>query len=289
MKISLFANINKPQIKEVASSLIHWFLEHNIDIIISFHLSKILKPINQNVKIVNRKDLASESDMILTLGGDGTLLFAARLVGAAQTPLLGVNMGGLGFLTEISCDTLYSKLEKLISNEYTIYKRMTINCEIESKDIKATYLALNDLVVQRSTSSRVIEIDLSINNTFFNKYISDGIIISTPTGSTAYSLSAGGPIVIPSLECMIINAICSHALTVRPVVIPAESNIIIDIKESEKELLVTLDGQENLYCRAPLRVSISKNDSYINLVTFKEYNFFELLRQKLQWRSLPKK
>lgn len=289
MKIALFANTTKPEIKEVASSLIHWFLKRHIDVIISFHLSTILQLKNNKVKIVERTDLASESDVILTLGGDGTLLFAARLVGPAQTPLLGVNMGGLGFLTEISCDTLYSKLEKLISNEYAIYKRMTINCEIESKDINTTHLALNDFVVQRATSSRVIEIDLSINNTFFNKYISDGIIISTPTGSTAYSLSAGGPIVIPSLECMIINAICPHALTVRPVVIPAESKILIEIKESEKELLVTLDGQKNLYCHTPLKIGITKNDSCIRLVTFKEYNFFELLRKKLQWRSLPKK
>ncbi len=289
MKIALFANINKLQVKDVAKSLIHWLLEHNIEVIISFQLSEILRLKKQKVKIVNRKDLAFESDMILTLGGDGTLLFAARLVGSSQTPLLGVNMGGLGFLTEVSLDSLYDKLSKLIADEYSIDKRMTIKCEVESKSSHGTFLALNDFVVQRSTSSRVIDIDLSINNTFFNKYISDGIIISTPTGSTAYSLSAGGPIVIPSLESMIINPICPHALTVRPVVIPADSKLIINITKSEKELLLTLDGQENLYCTAPITVKISKNDFDINLVTFKEYDFFELLRQKLQWRSLPKK
>jgi len=289
MNIALFANTNKPSIKEVTDTLINWLNDHNITVIISTHLFKVLNLNKKKIIIVDRNNLASKSDVILTLGGDGTLLYAARLVGSSQTPILGVNMGGLGFLTEVSLDSLYSKLTKLISEDYSIHKRMTINCEIKNKNIKGKYLALNDLVVQRSTSSRVIDIDISINNTFFNKYISDGIIISTPTGSTAYSLSAGGPIVIPTLESMIINPICPHALTVRPVVIPADSEIVLEIKKSEKELLVTLDGQKNLYSSAPLSIKIYKNDFYINLITFKEHNFFELLRQKLQWRSLPKK
>lgn len=289
MKIALFANTNKKEIKKVSNSIIDWLFDHQIPVIISNHLSDILQRKDGKVSIIERENLAAESDVIITLGGDGTLLFAARLVGSSQTPLLGVNMGGLGFLTEVSVNSIYNKLSKLIADDYSVDKRMTIKCEVESKTSHGTYLALNDFVVQRSTSSRVVDIDLSINGTFFNKYISDGIIISTPTGSTAYSLSSGGPIVIPSLESMIINPICPHALTVRPVVIPAESKIIINIKRSERELLLTLDGQENLYCNAPLTIKISKNDRYINLITFKEYDFFELLRQKLQWRSLPKK
>lgn len=289
MKIALFANTSKKEITKISNSIIDWLYDHHITVIISNHLSKALQSKGGKVVVVDRDDLSSESDVILTLGGDGTLLFAARLVGTAQTPLLGVNMGGLGFLTEVSLDSLFNQLSRLITNEYSIDKRMTILCEVESAEVQGKYIALNDFVLQRSTSSRVIDIDLSINNTFFNKYISDGIIISTPTGSTAYSLSAGGPIVIPSLESMIINPICPHALTVRPVVIPSESKLLINITKSEKELLLTLDGQENLYCTAPLTIKISKNDFYINLVTFKEYDFFELLRQKLQWRSLPKK
>ncbi|MFO7890118.1 MAG: NAD(+)/NADH kinase [bacterium] len=289
MKIALFANTHKKEIKKVSDSIINWLFDRQITVMISDHLSDILQRKDGKVTIIKREDLAAESDVIVTLGGDGTLLFAARLASCSQTPLLGVNMGGVGFLTEVSLDSLYSKFSKLIADEYSIDKRMTINCEVKCKNIQGRYIALNDFVVQRSTSSRVIDINLSINDTFFNKYISDGIIISTPTGSTAYSLSAGGPIVIPSLESMIINPICPHALTVRPVVIPAESKIIIDIHNSEKELLITLDGQENLYCSAPVKIKISKNDFYTNLITFKEHNFFELLRQKLQWRSLPKK
>ena len=289
MKIALFANTQKPHIKQVSNSLIDWLLDHHIKIIISSHLSQFLERDDNKISLVEREDIATQSDVIITLGGDGTLLFAAKLVGSSQTPLLGVNVGGLGFLTEVSLDSLYKKLDDLISGNYSIHKRMTIHCEIINEDLKDTHIALNDLVVQRSTSSRIIEIDLSINNTFFNKYISDGIIISTPTGSTAYSLSAGGPIVIPTLESIIINPICPHALTVRPVVIPADSVIDLEIKTSEKELLVTLDGQKNLYCNAPLSIKIHKNNSYIHLITFKEHNFFELLRQKLQWRCLPKK
>lgn len=289
MKIGLFANIAKPNLKDIIFPLIDWFISNNISLIISDVLSDFLKIKNNKIKIVSRKKLPSESDCIITLGGDGTLLYAARLIGEVETPLLGINIGGLGFLTEISIDELYPKLEKFFRGEYTINNRMTIQCNILYNDSSYKHFALNDLVIERSSSSRVIEIDVTIDNTFFNRFISDGIIISTPTGSTAYSLSAGGPIVMPVLESMILNPICPHALTVRPVVIPADIDISLHVEKNESKVLLSLDGQENLFLKPPFTVEIKKSDIYIKMISFNDHCFFDLLRQKLQWSYLPKK
>lgn len=289
MKIGIFANIEKPKVKETLCPLLDWLMNRKIDTVISQQLSDWLQSNNSNIQTVDDAGLVPSSDIIVSLGGDGTMLAAARVVGESGKPLMGVNLGGLGFLTEASVDDLYPKMEKLISGQYTLDKRMVLKTRVSGNSSERYYFAMNDVVLDRGGSPRVIRIDVTIDGEYFNTYISDGIIVSTPTGSTAYSLAAWGPIVVPSLESIILNPICPHALTVRPTVIPASSKIELNVQFDDSDALLSIDGQENVRVPSETTLEIEKGDFYIHLVAFKEYCFFDLLRKKLQWGSLPRK
>jgi NAD+ kinase len=238
---------------------------------------------------VEIQDLTISCDCILAMGGDGTMLSAARIIGNSEKPLVGINLGGLGFLTGISVETLFEKMERILLGDYTIEKRMVLDVHVIGNGDGKTYFALNDVVLDRGGSPRVIRADVTIDGQFFNTYISDGIIVSTPTGSTAYSLSAWGPIVVPSLESIILNPICPHSLTARPTVIPATSKVILKVQPGDSNSLLSVDGQENIYISPGTEVEILKGDFYIHFISFSENCFFDLLRKKLQWGSLPYK
>lgn len=289
MKIALFANIKKARVREVLCPLLDWLCERNIEIVLSRNLSEWLKYEKTNVTIVEMDELAKCSDIVLAMGGDGTILSAARIVGNSNKPLIGVNLGGLGFLTGISVENLYEKMDKILKGEYTIEKRMVLDVSFREESQQKKYFALNDVVLDRGGSPRVMRVDVTIDGDFFNTYVSDGIIISTPTGSTAYSLSAWGPIVVPSLESIILNPICPHSLTARPTVISAISKIVLKIQPDESKSLLSIDGQENIRIASDTEVEVVKGDFYIHFITFAGHCFFDLLRKKLQWGSLPRK
>ena len=288
-KIGIFANIEKPKVRETLCPFLEWFIAHQIELIISNQLYDWLQLDKDKFHIVEEASLPQSSDIIVSLGGDGTMLAAARLIGDSQKPLMGVNLGGLGFLTEASLEDLYPKMERIIAGDYRLDKRMVLTTRVSGDLQKNDYFAMNDVVLDRGGSPRVIRVDVTIDGAYFNTYISDGIIVSTPTGSTAYSLAAWGPIVIPALESIILNAICPHALTVRPTVIPASSKINLKVQFDDSDALLSIDGQENIQVASGTTLEIQKGDFYIHLVTFKEYSFFDLLRKKLQWGSLPTK
>jgi NAD+ kinase len=289
MKIGIFANIQKKHVREVLCSLLNWIDKRNIEIIMGQELSDWLQYEESSVTVVPQKDLSKTSDIILTMGGDGTILSAARIVRDSGKPIIGINLGGLGFLTEISIEDLYEKMEKIIQGDFTIEKRMVLQVHVIEGGEKKSYFALNDVVLDRGGSPRVIKADVTIDDEFFNTYVSDGIIVSTPTGSTAYSLSAWGPIVVPSLESIILNPICPHSLTARPTVIPAESKVVLKIRQDDSMSLLSIDGQENIRISSGTLVEIQKGNFYIHFVTFSDHCFFDLLRKKLQWGSLPYK
>lgn len=288
MKVGIVANIQKPNVEETLRHFLSWLEERKIEFVLDERLHDWMKFSRTDVEVVALSTLPRVSDIVVAMGGDGTILTAARLVGEWERPLLGINLGGVGFLTEASVDDFYPKMEKVIAGEYSIEKRMVLKTRI-SGDPEKKYFALNDVVLDRGGSPRVIRVDVSIDGQYFNTYVSDGIIVSTPTGSTAYSLAAWGPIVVPSLESIILNPICPHALTVRPTVIPASSKVILQVQFQDSEALLSVDGQENVRVASGTSLEVQKGDFYIHLITFSDHNFFDRLRKKLQWGSLPRK
>lgn len=288
MKVGIVANIQKPNVEETLRHFLSWLEERKVAFVLDERLHDWMKFSRTDVEVVALSTLPRVSDIVVAMGGDGTILTAARLVGEWERPLLGINLGGVGFLTEASVDDFYPKMEKVIAGEYSIEKRMVLKTRI-SGDPEKKYFALNDVVLDRGGSPRVIRVDVSIDGQYFNTYVSDGIIVSTPTGSTAYSLAAWGPIVVPSLESIILNPICPHALTVRPTVIPASSKVILQVQFQDSEALLSVDGQENVRVASGTSLEVQKGDFYIHLITFSDHNFFDRLRKKLQWGSLPRK
>ena len=289
MKIGIFANLHKIKVKETLPSFLEWLLMKKVEVVISQQLKDWLGVIAKKVEVVDYAVLPATSDLVIAMGGDGTMLAAARLVGKWEKPLLGINMGGLGFLTEISIDDMYEKMELVITGEFQIEKRMVLSAYVSPNLEQKHYFALNDVILDRGRSPRIMEVEVTINGEYFNTYLSDGIIVATPTGSTAYSLSAWGPIVVPSLESIILNPICPHTLTARPTVIPADSKVILKVHLYDSEAFLSMDGQKNISISSNTSVEISKGDFYVNLINFRDHSFFDRLRKKLQWGSFPQK
>ncbi len=221
--------------------------------------------------------------MVLSFGGDGTLLSTANRVRHNQTPILGVNLGGLGYLAEITLDSLYPRVEELLSGAYRIEDRMVLSCQVEnSTDL---YYALNDVVLDKGAFPRVIRIRTTIGGRYLNTYTSDGLIVATPTGSTAYSLSAGGPIVEPALNALIVNPISPHTLADRPMIIGADREIEALVEGGHSSIILSTDGQIHRNLSVGDRVLIQKADYIVKLVLFKDKDFYDVLREKLNWGS----
>jgi NAD+ kinase len=240
-------------------------------------------------QLIGRGDLAwqdgqvSDLDVLLVLGGDGTLLRAARDAAEYDLPILGVNVGHLGFLTELETDRLEFALTALINKEYSIEERMFIMCRIirDGKAV-ASYRALNDAVIARGTFARIIQVRTFVDNQPVVDYQADGIIVATPTGSTAYSLSAGGPIVEPQLDCLIITPICPHTLAARSVVVHHDAVVKVIVEASHKDIMLTIDGQSGFPLQSHDQVEVAKADVKAKFVKLKERNFFTILNSRLK-------
>ena len=230
-------------------------------------------------------------DLLITLGGDGTLLRGARLVAAHQVPVLGVNFGHLGFLTSVPPDELHLAIDRVVAGDYWRDERHMLTARIEGPEgrVGTTYIALNDAVLHKGGFARVVRLALSIGpeRQEIGEYTADGIIISTPTGSTAYSLSAGGPIVVPTVECILATPICPHTLVVRPLVLPANAEIMIEAINPAAELMLTVDGQDGEKLQPGSRLIVKRGPASVTLVRFPEHTFFETLRRKLHWAVQP--
>lgn len=231
-----------------------------------------------------RESVPEGCDLIIVLGGDGTLLSAARAIGRRQIPLFPVNLGGLGFLTAITTDELYPELERALRSEHRIGKRRLLTVEVERDgQVVASYDALNDAVLTKAALARMIDLDTHVDDQFVSVYKADGLIISTPTGSTAYSLSAGGPIIFPSVPAICLTPICPHTLTNRPVLVPETSVIRVLSYGPDESVFLTIDGQIG----GPLRerdVVVCRSSHYcLMLIRPPRMMFFDVLRQKLKW------
>ena len=226
-------------------------------------------------------DFVKKVQFLIVVGGDGTFLRGSRQIFHSSIPILGVNMGKLGFLTEIEKDKVFEALEKVMEGKYFLEKRMLLGAEVIRDDNKvAEFTALNDFVINKGAFSRLIGISMNIGGEYFRDYSSDGVIIATPTGSTAYSLSAGGPIVYPGMELSIITPICPHSLSARPMVIPSEKVVEITLCSPRIKSMLTIDGQNGYELKNGDRIIIKKSESSLNFVKFSQEGFFGRIRDK---------
>jgi NAD+ kinase len=235
------------------------------------------------IKGVAREDIPSMADIIVVFGGDGTLLSVARLVGDRGVPIIGVNLGGLGFITELSRDEVRDKIGLIFSEECCFEERIMLLATVyRGKKKIVSHNALNDVVLNKSALARMFDVDININNQYVTTFRIDGLIVSTPTGSTAHSLSAGGPILYPTLETFIMAPICPHTLTSRPIVLPDTFEIEAVIKTGE-DVYLTLDGQEGYPLKVMDRVRIQKADYKARFLVLHDRDYFKILRTKLKW------
>lgn len=231
---------------------------------------------------------ADDVDALLTLGGDGTLLRGARFLAGRQIPILGVNLGRLGFLTSCGVEELESALTKLASGDFRAEARMTLDARAEGSDglERKRWTALNDVVLHKGGFARMVQLRLAANGEAIASYAADGIVIATPTGSTAYNLSAGGPLVVPTVESILVTAISAHTLSVRPLVLPPSAEVTVRADDGPEELLVTIDGQVGTTFAMGETLVVRRSDKPVLIVRFGSTTFFARMRRKLGWGGL---
>ena len=271
---------NSPAAFEIVPKLIEWLSRRGIGLRIDEQTALYAG----GVSGIPRDDVPEGCDLVIVLGGDGTLLSAARAIGRREIPLFPVNLGGLGFLTAITVDELYPELERALRGEHRVAKRKLLNTAVvRNGEVVASYDALNDAVLTKSSIARVIDLDTHVDEQFVCAYKADGLIISTPTGSTAYSLSAGGPIIFPSVPAICITPICPHMLTNRPVLVPETSVIRVKSNGPDGSVYLTIDGQVGNPISEGDTVVCHSTQYSLLLIRPPRMMFFDVLRQKLKW------
>ncbi len=283
MKTKSIGILTKPKFPEVKTTLqavVAWLRTRNIDVILDTTSASLLSEQSG----VQKTQLASQAGMLLVLGGDGTMLNAARLAGERGIPILGVNMGGLGFLTEVQLENLYPSLERVFANEFVIDERLMLKTHVHRHgETVAQGVVLNDVVISKGTLARMIELKISIEGRFVTNLRGDGLIVSSPTGSTAYSLSAGGPIVNPAVHSLMLTPICPHTLTHRPLIVPGNAEIDVTLTSKDDGAMATLDGQVGVAISQGDAIEIKISEHRTRLIRFPETQYYGVLREKLKW------
>jgi NAD+ kinase len=268
-------------VSSVVPPLVEWLHGRKIEVFIDRETQECIR---LDAPALPRDALAEKIDLLIVLGGDGTLLSAARALGNHEVPILAVNLGGLGFLTSVTLHELYPLLEQVLAGKHRTSERMMLDAEVirEGKTIERQ-CALNDAVANKAALARMLDFDVHVDRNHVGRYRADGIIVATPTGSTAYSLAAGGPIIDPDLNAFVITPICPHMLTNRPLVVSDTARIDLDFAPAEEPVYVTLDGQIGFQLNPKDRVTIAKSRNRVALVRPPSKTYFEVLRSKLKW------
>ena len=279
-RIGIIAKPKLTTVSTVVHQLIEWCAGRQIQAL----LDKDTAPFVDQTDGLERYDLVAASDLIVVLGGDGTLLSVARVLDSHSVPILAVNFGSLGFLTEITLEEMFATLESVLAGKATTQARMMIDVSVlrEGRCFEK-YRALNDAVLTKGALARIIDIDVNIDDQFVATYKADGLIVSTPTGSTAYALSAGGPIVYPTLGAMLVTPIASHTLTFRALVVPDSVTIQMSLKATQESVYLTVDGQIGLALKGEDRIRVRQSAIALELIESSNKNFFDILRRKLKW------
>lgn len=284
-KVALVAKSHAKEGPSVVKDLKKWLDVRDIHVSLE---SGLASSIGENAGFSVER-LPKDVDMVIVLGGDGTLLSVARAMRSRQIPILGVNLGSLGFLTDVALKDLYHTLETIIAGEVNVESRTILTAALERKgETLLTERVLNDAVITKGAIARIIEIGLEVDHQFVAVVRADGLIVSTPTGSTAYSLGAGGPILHPHVDAMILTPICPHTLTYRPVVIPDRSTVTLTLRGDPGEVYATFDGQVSEPMQPGDIIRIRKSRNTVKLVRIPEKNYFQVLRHKLRWAERPR-
>jgi len=283
MKFGIIGNTQKTALRVILPQLIRWLEERQIPFVIDEKVHQFLNLSASEFHSTAASNIPQLCDVIIAFGGDGTILSTARLVGASGVPILGVNLGRLGFLAEIAPQEIFQSVEDILANRFTIVERTMIEASLEEGILANKIICLNDVVIDKADSSRTILIKVFINEEYLSTYSCDGLIVASPTGSTAYSLSASGPIVEPDVRTIIINPICPHSLSARPVLIPDDKQVRVVAYASNNLINLCGDGQTVQKIPAGASIFIKKADHCVRWVKCSRKSFYDVLRLKLAW------
>ncbi len=279
--VGVISKPHKPEIKEIACGLVQWLEAHGYRVFVD----KETAACAPGSEVAERETMAGRKpEFVIVLGGDGTILEAARSLARAGIPILGVNLGSLGFLTEVTLAELYPTLEAVERNQCAVESRSMMHCQLErGGKCVATFEALNDAVLSKSALARIADFEVQVDGAFVSNYKADGLILSTPTGSTAYSLAAGGPVLAPEVAAFVITPISSHALTNRALVVRDTAEIVVRVKSIQDKAYLTVDGQVGLPVHDGDRLVCRKSQQAVKLLRQRKRTFFDVLRGKLKW------
>ncbi|MFQ5671922.1 MAG: NAD(+)/NADH kinase [Nitrospinales bacterium] len=279
-QIAIFCKPSPPATPEILRGLIERLRHNGCHIFMDRQTSAIVDETSPYEKV----QIPSQADLIIVLGGDGTLLSVARITHPFNIPVLAVNLGTLGFLTEFTLAELYEQLDGILRGDFQIEKRMLLNARLWRKNRAVEdYSVLNEVVINGGVLSRIVNLEVHVNDQYMTSYRADGLIIATPTGSTAHSLSAGGPIIHPRMHALALSPICPFALTNRPIVVPDDSEIKVMLATASEDIRITLDGQEGCDMKKDDVLSITKAENCIQLIKSPTRNYYKVLREKLHW------
>lgn len=280
--VGIVTKPRQPQVAAVAARLAEWFRERGVAPLMEADAASLT---GQPAMGVPAETLATRSDLVVVVGGDGTLLAAARLIEGRDVPVLGINHGGLGFLTAVRLEDLYDDLVHVLDGRYSSERRMMIDASItRNGETVALHQALNDVVINKGTPARIIEVETRVDDQYVSTFRADGLIVSTPTGSTAYNMSAGGPIVHPALDAILITPICSHTLTNRPIVLPANVHVVVTLRSPDEQgVFATVDGQVGIPMLPGDVLDVRMSARRVRLIAPVGKTYFDVLRGKLKW------
>ncbi len=278
--VGIYAKKNHPDALNFAQEVMDWLNERGYETLLEEDLAKGLKI----ERAYADKDIPARVDIIVVLGGDGTLISVARHVGEHQKPILGVNLGSLGFLTEITREETFSSLEKVLVGDFQTSERMMVDAIVrrQGREVKR-FSVLNDVVINKGALARIIDMEAWVDDVYLTTFKADGLIVSTPTGSTGYNLAAGGPIVYPGMHCLVISPICPHMLTNRPLIVSDRSIIRVEVKFQDEHVVLTADGQVGMPLKGGDVVELRKSDTHTLLIKSPTKDYFKVLRTKLRW------
>jgi NAD+ kinase len=278
-KIGIICKPGKPEPPEILREIIPYMEEKGFELYLEEDAARMVKRTG-----VGREQIPELVEAVIVLGGDGTMLSVARLVAHKDIPILGINLGGLGFITEVNRDEAREAIDKILVEQCLVEERLMLKVHIHRFGEKITdYLVLNDIVINKGALARIIDLETFIDHQYVTTYKADGLIVSTPTGSTAYNLSAGGPIIHPALNSVVITPICPHTLTNRPLVVSGSSMVEIMLQSESEDVFLTLDGQVGYSLRKGDRVEIMRSEHKTKLLIPSEKDYFNVLRTKLKW------
>lgn len=285
-RVGIIVKPHQPEALQTVCGAIEWLAQRGIALAGTPELERerIEHQTGCAVESYPAEQLAANVDLMIVLGGDGTMIATARMLGDCEVPVLGVNYGGLGYLAEFRVEELYTALESILASNYRVDTRVMLAVELVrgAREVTSNRV-LNDVVINKSALARIIEIEAYLNGQFVNSFRADGLIVSTPTGSTAYNLSAGGPVIYPSMNAVVLTPICPFTLSNRPIVVPDDAEIELRLKTEEEDVALTLDGQVGFPLQFQDRVRIKKSKATFKLVQPMNRNYFDVLRDKLRW------